>query len=201
MRNVTMNYNFTSPLARQSARPNGTGVKVAVGVAGFGLGLLAAAARKAAVQAPTFAAGDWFEGLVAEHKIARTLFEKLAQTTDAELPQRAALLLELQHAIGRHNVEEENVIYCVLRDNGEAAEADALHADHGQLKQGLFDLEMIGKQQKPGFLTRLAEVRAAFEAHVREEEEDVFPALREKLGDDVNTATTARMNREGFKVA
>lgn len=196
-----MNYNFAPPKSRQSTQSNGTGLKVAVGVAGFGLGLLAAAARKAVVQAPTFAAGDWFEGLVAEHKIARALFEKLAQTTEDDVPQRAALVLELQHAIGKHNVEEENVIYCVLRNNGEAAAANALHADHGQLKQGLFDLEMIGKQQQPGFLTRLAEVRAAFEAHVLEEEEDVFPALREKLGDDVNTATTARMNREGFKVA
>lgn len=200
-----MNQNFTSPLSRRAghdgAGTTATGATIVAGVAGFGLGLLAAAARKAAVQAPTYAAGDWFEGLKAEHKIARALFEKLAATTDDDKPQRAALVLELQHAIGKHNVEEENVIYCVLRDSGEAAEADALHADHGQLKQGLFDLEMIGKNQEPGFLARLAEIRAAFESHVREEEEEIFPVLRDQLSPEVNAKVTARMNREGFKVA
>lgn len=199
-----MNPNFTSPLSRRSrhsANSNGTGATVAAGVAGFGLGLLANAARKAAVQAPTYTAGDWFEGLKAEHKLARALFEKLAETSDEDKPQRAALLLQLQHAIGKHCVEEEYVIYCVLRDSGEETVADGLHADHGQLKQGLFDLEMIGKKQEPGFLTRLGEVRQEFETHVREEEDEVFPALREKLGKDVNASVTQRMNREGYKVA
>jgi hypothetical protein len=199
-----MNHNFTAPLTRRSQHGNGAGAKVAAGVAGvagFGLGLLAGAARKAAVQAPTFAAGDWFEGLMAEHKMARALFEKLAQTGEDDKPQRAALLLQLQHAIGKHNVEEENIIYCVLRDHGDAAAADGLHADHGQLKQGLFDLEMIGKKQEDGFLARLAEVRAAFEAHVLEEEDEIFPMLRDQLSAEENAMVTTRMNREGFKVA
>jgi uncharacterized protein (DUF2267 family) len=196
-----MDQSYTSPFQRRHNKGDGTTGRVAAGVAGFGLGLLAGAARKAAVQAPTYTAGDWFEGLKAEHKMARTLFEKLAETTDEDKPQRAALVLELQHAIGKHTVEEEFVIYCVLRDKGESAEADALHADHGQLKQGLWDLEMIGKRQEPGFLERLAEVRAAFETHVREEEDEVFPALRDKLDKETNAKVTQRMNREGFKVA
>jgi hemerythrin superfamily protein len=196
-----MNQNYKSPFSRRDDNRDGTTGRVAAGVAGFGLGLLAGAARKAAVQAPTYTAGDWFEGLKAEHKMARTLFEKLAETGDDEQPQRATLVLQLQHAIGKHTVEEEFVIYCVLRDNGEAAEADALHADHGQLKQGLWDLEMIGKKQQPGFLDKLAEVRAAFETHVREEEDEIFPALREKLDKETNAKVTQRMNREGYKVA
>jgi hemerythrin superfamily protein len=196
-----MNQTFKSPFSKHASRNEGTTGRVAAGVAGFGLGLLAGAARKAAVQAPTYAAGDWFEGLKAEHKMARALFDKLADTTDEDKPQRAALVLELQHAIGKHTVEEEFVIYCVLRDSGEAAEADALHADHGQLKQGLWDLEMIGKKQLPGFLERLAEIRAAFETHVREEEDEIFPRLREALDKETNTKVTQRMNREGFKVA
>ncbi len=171
------------------------------GAAGFGLGLLASVGRKVAVQAPTAMAGDWFEGLKAEHKIARALFDKLAATTDADKPQRATLLLQLQHAIGKHNVQEEYVIYCVLREHGDAVAADGLHADHGELKQGLFDLEMIGKHQKPGFAERLAEIRAAFEEHVTEEESEVFPRLEAKLSDEDKKALTMRMLREGYKVA
>lgn len=196
-----MNQTYASPFGKHANHNEGTTGRIAAGVAGFGLGLLAGAARKAAVQAPTYAAGDWFEGLKAEHKMARALFEKLAETSDEEQPQRAGLVLQLQHAIGKHSVEEEFVIYCVLREQGEAAEADALHADHGQLKQGLWDLEMIGKKQQPGFLERLSEVRAAFETHVREEEDEVFPRLRESLDKDTNAQVTQRMNREGYKVA
>lgn len=171
------------------------------GAAGFGLGLLAAAGRKAVVQAPTAMAGDWFEGLKAEHKLARTIIEKLQQTTDEEPHKRAPLVLQLQHAIGKHNVQEEYVIYCVLREKGLEEQADELHADHGELKQGLFDLEMIGKHQQPGFLDRLAEVRSAFEEHVREEEDEIFPRLQEMLTDEERKAVTMRMNREGYKVA
>lgn len=199
---VIMNYsgNNYAKSGRFGSRSSDTSPWLA-GAAGFGLGLLASAGRKAVVQSVTAAAGDWFEGLKAEHKLARTLFEKLAETTEEQKPQRATLVLQLQHAIGKHNVQEEYVIYCVLREHGEAAAADELHADHGELKQGLFDLEMIGKHQQPGFLERLAEVRSAFEDHVREEEDEVFPRLAALLPADEAKAVTARMNREGFKVA
>ena len=174
---------------------------VLAGAAGFGLGLLASVGRRAAVQAPTAMAGDWFEGLKAEHKMARALFEKLGASSDDGKAARAALLAQLQHALGKHNVEEEYVVYCVLREHGQTDDADGLHAEHGQLKQALFDLEMIGKRQQPGFLARLAEAREAFEAHVRKEEDDIFPRLRASLDAEQARLVTSRMNREGFKVA
>jgi hemerythrin-like domain-containing protein len=179
---------------------NGGGALIA-GAAGFGLGLLASAGRKAAVQAVTAMAGDWFEGLKTEHKMARAIFEKLEQTNDDDKAKRAALVLQLQHAIGKHNVQEEYVVYCVLRDHGQTQDADHLHAEHGTLKQALFDLEQIGKDQAPGFLDKVAEARSAFEAHVREEEDRIFPELHAKLTAEDNKMVTGRMNREGFKVA
>ena len=180
---------------------NGSGPNAIIaGAAGFGLGLLAAAGRKAVVQAPTAIAGDWFEGLKAEHKMARAVFEKLGQTRDSDTGERAALLLALQHAIGKHNVEEEYVVYCVLRENGQEIEADELHAEHGELKQALYELEQLDKGS-PDFLSTLGEARAAFEEHVRAEEEDVFPKLHATLTPEQTKALTSRMNREGFKVA
>jgi len=49
--------------------------------ADFGIGILAAAGRKAAVQAVTYAARDWFDGLKAEHKGFIALFDLLERTT------------------------------------------------------------------------------------------------------------------------
>ena len=146
---------------------DGNGGLLLASAAGFGLGLLAAVGRRAAVQAPTYAAGDWFEGLKAEHKMARAILEKLAATTDEEQAKRAPMVLAHQHAIGKHNVQEEYVIYCVLKETGDAEAAIELNADHAELKQALFDLEQLGKDQSPSFIAKVYEIRAAFEEHVR----------------------------------
>ena len=45
------------------------------------------------------------------------------------------------------------------------------------------------------------QLKADIEHHVREEEDVVFPRLRDKLSADENRNLTNRMNREGFKVA
>lgn len=195
-----MNYYYDDDTATIDQGSSTTSYLLA-GAAGFGLGLLASAGRKAAVQAATYAAGDWFDGLKAEHEMARKILQKLAETTDEEQAKRAPLVLQLQHAIGKHNVQEEYVIYCVASEHGQSDAADELNADHFELKQGLFELEMIGKEQRPGFAEKVAEIRAAFEAHVREEEDVVFPALKAALSDEQNKMLTNRMNREGFKVA
>ena len=185
---------------KRRPRPQQTTSPVLAGAAGFGLGLLAAAGRKAAVQAITATAGDWFDGLKAEHKLAHAALEKLAQTTDADGAQRAPLVLALQHAIGKHNVQEEYVVYCALRMNGQTADANTLHAEHGDLKQALYELEQIGKTGGD-FLAKVAETRAIFEAHVMEEENEVFPKLHAMLTPEQTKTLTSRMNREGFKVA
>lgn len=168
---------------------------------GFGLGLLAAAGRKAAVQAITASAGDWFDGLKVEHKLAMGIMEAMEKTSESEPKKRAALLLSLQHALGKHAVQEEDVIYCALRASGETAVADQLGQEHNaEVKQGLYDLEQIDKTS-PAWLARLAKLKADIEHHVREEEDVVYPALRAKLSAEENRKLTGRMNREGFKVA
>lgn len=171
------------------------------GAAGFGLGLLASVGRKAAVQAVTYAAGDWFEGLKAEHKMAMGIIELMEATTTDDVKKRGVLLLQLQHALGKHAIQEEDVIYCALRALGDAAAADELgHEHNAEVKQGLYDLEQIDKSS-PSWLARVAELKADIEAHVRKEEDEIFPALRAKLSDEENRKLTGRMNREGFKVA
>ena len=171
------------------------------GALDFGLGIAATVGRKAAVQAITAAAGDWFEGLRAEHKLAMGVSETLEKTTEEDVKKRAALLLTLQHALGKHAVQEEDVICCALRASGEAQAADELGHDHvAEVKQGLYDLEQIDKAS-PARLTRLQRLKSDIEAHVREEEDVLFPRLHASLSAEENKKLTVRMNFEGFKVA
>lgn len=189
----------TTTAYRNGSNDNG-GVLLA-GAVGFGLGLVASVGRKAAVQAITASAGDWFDGLKAEHKLAMGMIEALEKTDETDVAKRAALHLSLSHALGKHAIQEEDVIYCALRTLGDVTDADKLGADHNrEVKQGLYDLEQIGKAS-PAWLARLRQMKAAIEEHVREEEDVIFPRLRAKLSAEENKKLTNRMNREGFKVA
>ena len=177
-----------------------SGTMLAAGAAGFVLGLLAAAGRRVAVQAPTYAAGDWMEGLKREHEMTLGLFDALEETDDKDTKKRSALLFQLQHALGKHAVQEEDVVYCAVRDHGADEPADELVKEHGYVKQYLYDLEQLDKSD-PQWMSKVREFRRLIEDHVREEEEKTFPRLRAQLSDEQNKKLTRRMNREGVKVA
>lgn len=177
-----------------------TGAIIASAAAGLAIGLMANLGRKAAVQAPTVLAGQWDEALAAEHAAVMTLFDTLQATGDRNTTKRAMLLMQLKHALAKHALEEENVIYPALRDAGQIDQADHLNHDHGYVKQFLYDLENMPKDS-PAFLAKVAEFRTAVQQHALEEENTIFPALKARLTDDQNKALTFAMNREGFKLA
>ncbi len=188
-------------MTSEARKPDGIGRTVAIGTAaGIAAGLLANLVRKAAVQAPTVAAGRWDKALAAEHAAALKLFDLLEKTDDGATARRTILLMQLKHAIGKHAFQEENVVYAKMRDAGLTEAADHLNHEHGYVKQYFFDLGEMAKSD-PAWLPKLKEFRALIEKHMHEEEEDLFPRLREQLSDAQNRHITAVMNKEGLKLA
>ncbi len=180
---------------------NGTlGRLAGAGAAGVALGVLAMMARKAAVQAPTYLAGDWDEALAAEHKAVLKLFDALEATEPEATTRRTILLTQMKHALAKHALEEENTIYPALREAGEVAGADELNAEHGYVKQYLYELENM-PNSGDAFLEKVRKFRADIEDHMREEEQELFPKLKAKLSDERNKQLTLAMNKEGFKRA
>jgi hemerythrin superfamily protein len=171
-----------------------------IAAAGMLAGLAAAVGRKAVVQAASAFAGDWFEALKTEHKMALKLFDKIEETRDSQTTKRAFLLMQLKHALAKHAFQEENVIYPALRDHDERDEADHLTHDHGYVKQFLYDLDHLPRASS-AWLAKVREFRKALERHIREEEDTIFPKLRARLGKDENSELTMAMNKEGFKLA
>ena len=191
----------TRPRSKESGWNGGnTGVLVGAAVAGAAVGLAANVGRKLFVQFASVSAGDWFDALKAEHEAARALLDRLQATDDNQTTARTHLLLKLKHALGRHAIEEENVIYPALREADERQEADHLTSDHGYVKTYLYELEGLAKDS-PAWPARLGEFRKMIDEHMREEEETIFPALRAKLSAEKNAEITALMNKEGFKAA
>ena len=176
------------------------GMIASAAAGGAALGLLAMLGRKAAVQAPTALAGNWDEALALEHTATRKVFDALEATNETNTTKRSMLLSHLKHALMKHAIEEENVIYPALREAGQIDAADALTKEHGYVKQYLYELENI-PNASPEWIVKLRQFRTDIEAHMREEEEDLFPALRAQLSEEKNKALTLTMNKEGFKVA
>ncbi len=179
---------------------NGLGTIAGAVAGGAALGVLAMLGRKAAVQSPTLLAGDWMDGLIAEHQAVRKLFDALEATDDAAAGRRTMLLTQIKHALAKHAIEEENVIYPALREAGKVAEADELTREHGYVKQYLYELENMANTG-PAFLEKVRQFRADLEDHMREEETDLFPTLRDRSSDEKTRHLTVAMNKEGFKLA
>ncbi|WP_313535405.1 hemerythrin domain-containing protein [Sphingomonas sp.] len=195
-RNTKTNANNTAKTS------NGSSLGVIAGAAagGAALGLLAMLGRKAAVQAPSALAGNWDDALKAEHKAVLKVFDTLEATDDKATIRRNMLLAHIKHALVKHAIEEENVIYPALREAGKTEQADELNAEHGYVKQFLYELENM-PSTSPKWLEKVKEFRAALEKHIREEEDTLFPELRAQLSEEKNKALTLAMNKEGFKVA
>jgi hemerythrin superfamily protein len=184
----------------RSALTGHTASLIGAAAAGLVTGLAANLGRKMVVQAPTALAGDWFEGLKVEHKLALALFDQIQATGKGDTARRSVLFTQLKHALGKHAFTEENVIYPALRKWGDTADADKLNHDHGYVKQYLYDLEEMNNGA-PAFLEKVAAFRAELEAHIREEEDAIFPPLHAALGEAGNAKVTAQANKEGFKLA
>ena len=172
--------------------------------AGAAIGLIAGLAiphaRKAVMQGPSLMAGDWVDALKAEHRMVEKLFETLLQTSDDQMIKREMLLTKIAYALNKHAIEEENVIYPALAESARSAEAQHLTQDHAQVKTFIYDLRRISSTD-PVWMARAREFWVSLQEHVREEEDEIFPALRASMSEDENAKLTKMMNWEGFKVA
>jgi hemerythrin superfamily protein len=187
-----------SKTTAKSGSNNSTGALWGAAAAGVAVGVAAMIGRKVAVQAPTALAGDWDMALAAEHAAVSKLFDGLEATTTKNTTRRTMMLAQLKHALAKHALQEENTVYPALRDAGKTEEADSLNKDHGYVKQYLYELDNCPKDSD-GFLSILRRFRADLDKHVREEEDELFPALKGQLSAEAKL--TFAMNKEGFKLA
>ena len=177
-----------------------SGAIIGAAIAGVAIGLAANIGRKAFVQSMTVAAGQWDDGLKAEHQAVLKIFDQIEKTTSSHTSKRKALLMHVKHALTKHAMQEENVIYPALRDHGLKEEADALTHDHGYVKQYLFDLAEMDPASAD-WMDKVRSFRSDLEEHIEQEEGDLFPRLRGNLGDVGNAHITTLMNKTGFVAA
>ena len=167
---------------------------------GFRAGLAWPHARKAVMQGPSLAAGDWMDGLKAEHRMVEKAFQAALATGDNEVMKRGMLLAKIAHALTKHGIEEENVIYPAMAEGGHEEEARHLVEDHGEIKTFIFDLRRMPADD-PRWRETMSQFFGELQVHIREEEQDIFPAFHAALGGEENARLTRMLNWEGYKVA
>jgi hemerythrin superfamily protein len=167
---------------------------------GLFAGLALPAARKVVIQGPSLGANDWMQALIAEHRKVEKSLEDLITTKDGEMAKREMLLTKIAYALTKHAIEEENVIYPALAEHGHPDLARRSIEEHAQVKTLIFDLRQM-RPTDSGWIGKALQLSAALQKHVREEEDEVFPALHESLSREENARLTKMMNWEGLKVA
>lgn len=168
---------------------------------GFAAGaLLANPARKLAMQgAEAIGTKDWVEALTLEHRAVAKIFEALLETSEADAGKRKMGLAKIDHALTKHSLQEELVIYPALRRVNED-QAQHLFHDHVEVKTFLSELTFDIRPSDPQWLTRLREFKRILDEHIREEENEIFPAFRARMTDEENAQLTRHMHMQGIKV-
>ena|GEM_PF-323810 len=177
-----------------------TGVIAGAAIGGAMFALAANLGRKLAVQGLSASAGNWADSLAAEHKAVLGLFDKLLETDDSQTTKRSLLLMKLSHALDKHAYAEEHVVYPSLREANERSVAELLEKEHGEVKTYLHRLHNMAKDS-PEFLSTVREFRDDIARHMRMEEDEVFPKLRDGISEQLDARITGEVNKAGFLMA
>ena len=128
---------------------------------------------------------------------ANDLFAKLAETSGSAVKTRERLFSELKEELELQMKLEEQHLFPVLRKRKDTKELvpDALN-DNKETRKALTALERTPKESE-AFASKVAELRKAFQQHVRDERKEFLPAVLKALDDEEAGAIVEKI--EGAK--
>src|SRR5215207_550934 len=130
---------------------------------------------------------------------ANELFAKLTETSGHAVKTREKLFADLKAELELQIKLEEQHLFPVLKKRKETKNlvSDALN-DNKQTRKLLTELERTPKESKE-FASKVAELRKAFQQHVRDERKELLPAVLKALDDEEAEAIVEKI--EGAKRA
>lgn len=121
-----------------------------------------------------------------DHKLLRKLSKELAETTEAAVVTRKKLLKRLEAELHAHTTIEEELFYPAILDASDDVE-DARMVAEGIEEHRAADAKVIPDLHKTDPSTieysgQLKVLKDYLFHHLKEEEEDMFPKVRELIG-------------------
>src|SRR5215217_370120 len=128
---------------------------------------------------------------------ANELFAKLTETSGHAVKTREKLFADLKSELELQIKLEEQHLFPVLKKRKETKDlvSDALN-DNKQTRKLLTELERTPKESEE-FASKVAELRKAFQQHVRDERKELLPAVLKALDDEEAEAIVEKI--EGAK--
>lgn len=147
--------------------------------------------------------GDAIEELTADHREVEQLFSRIEVLPTRDIGLRG-LVDEVTIELVRHSVAEEQYLYPAVREHvaGGAELADKEIAEHAEAEKLMKKLEQM-RVDDAEFHSTLQRLMDDVNAHIHDEEEQLFPRLREActpealddLGDKIRRAKTMAPTR------
>jgi len=128
------------------------------------------------------------------------LFAKLAATSSGAVKTRESLFSQLKAELELQARLEEDHLLPVLKKHAETKElARAAVNDNKQTRALLAELDGMAKEGDD-FLTKLAELRKAFQQHVRDEKKELLPAIKAALSAEETQAIAEKVEADKAEV-
>ena len=131
---------------------------------------------------------------------ANELLARLVDTSDSAVKTRDRLFTELKEELELLTELEEKHLFPVLRKHKETKElvAGAID-DNKQLRKILTELDQIPRDGEE-FGTKVAELRTIFQQHVRDEKNELLPAILKALSDEEAQAIVEKIEAEKAEI-
>lgn len=143
-----------------------------------------------AVRVGTHGRMDVTRILESDHRKAEQLIEKI---NGGHGDARMEYIERLSEALRGHMELEERAVYPVVKEVMDQGTLDEANTEHELARGALSDMLRLAPDE-PGFGAALDTLQAALEHHIKDEETDVFPALR-KAKDAMTAMATPFMQQ------
>jgi iron-sulfur cluster repair protein YtfE (RIC family) len=124
---------------------------------------------------------DVLTHLEQEHRKVEAMLKTLSDSEPGA--ERERTLAELEESLATHMAVEERFIYPLVKKDLEAEMADEADTEHRLARTGLAKMREL--VDRPGFGAAVEMVKGGIGHHVKEEETEMFPALRKKAADEI----------------
>jgi hemerythrin superfamily protein len=138
--------------------------------------------------------------LTEDHQKVRQLFQQVQQIRDND--EKKELFDQIDTELAVHAEIEETIFYPALEEHDQLKDmVRESREEHEQVEQLLLEIEDLATEDTD-FTSQMAELEETVEHHVAEEEEEIFPKVREifdeaaleQLGKELASAKGKQMN-------
>ncbi len=124
---------------------------------------------------------DAFQILAKDHRVVDQLFERIEKTDNRGANQRGQLYQKLHNELELHTQLEEKFFYPTLKEHNDTKELVSKSLDeNSEIKQMLHEIRSLSAEDDQ-WSEMINELKMTVQHHVRQEEDQIFPAARAKL--------------------